>query len=111
MARTSTPKNQKLKQDAIRLRQELGLNNCEIAARLNHNESTIRYWLRNNCEAGIRNNSPLKFNTVHVMDCVDGMAKLPHESIDLVFTDPPYQVANNDISRPGRTDFKRNYEK
>jgi DNA modification methylase len=26
------------------------------------------------------------------MDCVDGMGKLPHESVDLVFADPPYNL-------------------
>lgn len=26
------------------------------------------------------------------MDCVEGMARLPHQSVDLVFADPPYNL-------------------
>ena len=33
---------------------------------------------------------PLALNTVHAMDCVEGMKKLPDTSIDVVVTSPPY---------------------
>jgi hypothetical protein len=92
VARTLTPERQKLKQDAVRLRQEMGWSERQIANHLGLPQPTIHVWLINKSEPNMINNSPLKFNTVHVMDCVDGMGKLPHESIDLVFADPPYNL-------------------
>lgn len=32
-------------------------------------------------------------NTVRLMDCVEGMKKLPNNSIDLILTDPPYGIS------------------
>ena len=29
---------------------------------------------------------------VHVMDCLEGMKRLSHEYVDLVFADPPYNI-------------------
>lgn len=96
MGRTLTAEGRKLRDDAIRLRQELGWSKRRIAAHLEHNESTIRYWLRNNLESDMRkNNKPLPLNQVHIMDCIRGMNRLPHDYIDLVFADPPYLVSSN----------------
>jgi site-specific DNA-methyltransferase (adenine-specific) len=90
-----TPERQKLKQDAIRISQELGWSNHKIAAHLDIPRRTIDSWVGNNPKAKAGNNSPLTFNTVHSLDCLDGMAKMPHESIELVFADPPYNIGVN----------------
>lgn len=34
----------------------------------------------------------LKFNEIYNMDCIEGMKKIPKESIDLVITDPPFAI-------------------
>ena len=90
MARTLTPERQKLKQDAIRLRRELGWSERRIARHLTIDYRTIHRWLPHNG----RHNMPhiLPLNHVHIMDCLQGMGKLPHDYIDLVFTDPPYNL-------------------
>jgi len=36
-----------------------------------------------------------EINKIYVMDCLDGMKKLPDKSIDLVFIDPPYNVGKD----------------
>jgi len=33
---------------------------------------------------------PLAENTLYLMDCRDGMERIPANSVDLIFTDPPY---------------------
>lgn len=82
-----------LRLDAIRIRQELGWSNRRIATQLSLPEATIRLWLYNNSEAKVRRNgTPLVPNTVYCMDCLDGLRQLPHDSIDLVFADPPYNI-------------------
>ena len=41
---------------------------------------------------------------VLIGDCIEQMNKLPAESIDLVFADPPYNLQlNKDLSRPDQT--------
>lgn len=93
MARTLTPERQKLKQDAIRLHQELGWSNRAIAAHLRIPRRTIDGWVGNNSTPRVgKNNGLLALNTVHIMDCIEGMRRLPHEYVDLVFTDPPYNI-------------------
>ena len=43
-------------------------------------------------------------NRVIVGDCIEKMDKLPPESVDLVFADPPYNLQlNGDLSRPDQT--------
>ena len=43
-------------------------------------------------------------NRVIVGDCIDKMEKLPPESVDLIFADPPYNLQlNGDLSRPNQT--------
>ena len=32
----------------------------------------------------------LKLNDIYCMDCIDGMKKLPNNSVDLIVTSPPY---------------------
>lgn len=88
-----TPDRQKLKQDAIRLRQELGWSERQIAGQLNVPRPTINVWLADNPKRTVaKNNGLLALNTVHIMDCIEGMRRLPHEYVDLVFTDPPYNI-------------------
>ncbi len=43
----------------------------------------------------------LRINKVHRMDALVGLSKLPDASVDLVITDPPYNIA-----RPGRSTMK-----
>lgn len=93
MARTLTPERQKLKQDAIRLRQELGWSERRLAEHLNLACSTIHSYLLNNSEPIMLNNKPsIYLNQVYVVDCIQGMSKLPHDYVDLVFADPPYNI-------------------
>ena len=92
MGRTITPERLKLKQDAIRIRQELGWSNRRIAAHLQVARRSIDSWMGDNSVTRVGNNTKLNLNTLHVMDCADGMAKLPHNSIDLIFADPPYNI-------------------
>ena len=35
----------------------------------------------------------MKTNVIHNQDCIEGMANLPDNSIDLVVTDPPYLMS------------------
>ena len=43
-------------------------------------------------------------NRVLIGDCIEQMNKLPEESIDLVFADPPYNLQlSGDLSRPDQT--------
>jgi len=93
MGRTLTPERQKQKSDAIRIRQELGWSERQIMAHLSLPRRTIRRYVGHNSEAKVgHNNGHLALNTVHVMDCLEGMKRLPHEYIDLVFADPPYNI-------------------
>jgi len=41
----------------------------------------------------VRSNGHLALNMVHVIDCLEGMKRLPHEYVDLVFADSPYNIA------------------
>ena len=42
-------------------------------------------------------------NRVVVGDCIEKMDKLPSESVDLIFADPPYNLQlNGDLSRPNQ---------
>lgn len=34
----------------------------------------------------------LKLNTVHNMDCIEGLKQLPDNSVDSIITDPPYEL-------------------
>lgn len=93
MARTLTPDRQILKQDAIRLRQELGWSIRKIAGHLRLPKSDIYLWVSNNSIPELSNNNgPLALNTVHGMDCVTGLNRLPHDYVHLVFADPPYNI-------------------
>lgn len=44
----------------------------------------------------------LKINTIHRMDAIDGLKKIKDNSVDLIVTDPPYNIAsptNRSIAR------------
>ncbi len=73
MGGVTTPERRKLKEDAIRIRQELGWSYRQIAGHLKEARSTIFDWLSGYPIATASDNSnPLALNTVHVMDCVEG---------------------------------------
>ena len=40
----------------------------------------------------VGSNGHLAANMVRVIDCLEGMKRLPHEYVDLVFADPPYNI-------------------
>ena len=51
---------------------------------------------------------PLELDTIHKMDCVEGMRLLPDHSVDLAVVDPPYNASkgghfswNNSVDLPG----------
>ena len=92
MARKLTPERQELRLNAIRLRQELGWSNRAIMAHLSLPETTIRRWLRHNNSHDTRHNKPLTPNALYCMDCLEGLRRLPHDSVNLVFADPPYNI-------------------
>jgi hypothetical protein len=106
MARTLTPERKKLRQDAIRIRQELGWSERRIAEYLGLDPTTTHRFVKQYTLDKVKHNhrllhkgdiktlhnSHLTLNQVYIMPCEDGMAKLPHESIDLVFADPPYNI-------------------
>lgn len=37
----------------------------------------------------------MKTNIIHQMDCIEGLRKLPDNSIDLIVTDPPYMISQS----------------
>jgi hypothetical protein len=98
MARTLSPERQKLKQDAIRIRMELAWSEREIAAHLGIDPATSHRFVKHltldkvkharqllhNSDIETLHNLPLIFNQVYIMDCLNGMAKLPHECTDSV---------------------------
>jgi site-specific DNA-methyltransferase (adenine-specific) len=44
----------------------------------------------------------LEINKIHCMDCLEGLKQLPDNSVDLVVTDPPYNIAKDgDIFKIG----------
>jgi modification methylase len=48
--------------------------------------------------------SPLPFNQILIGDCVERLARLPAESVDLVFADPPYNLQlEQTLSRPDQS--------
>jgi len=48
--------------------------------------------------------SPLALDQIHIGDCVGELGRLPGESIDLVFADPPYNLQlQSALSRPDQS--------
>jgi modification methylase len=47
---------------------------------------------------------PLPFNQILIGECIDRLARLPAESVDLVFADPPYNLQlERSLSRPDQS--------
>ncbi|MBS1648821.1 MAG: site-specific DNA-methyltransferase [Bacteroidetes bacterium] len=47
---------------------------------------------------------PFNFNTIVQGDCIEQLKKLPDNSVDLIFADPPYNLQlNGDLYRPNQT--------
>ena len=42
----------------------------------------------------------METNIVYQEDCIEGMKKIPDNSIDLVLTDPPYNITQNEWDKP-----------
>ena len=50
----------------------------------------------------------LPLNEIIVGDCIEELAKLPEQCVDLVFADPPYNLQiNNELLRPNNTKRRR----
>ncbi len=47
----------------------------------------------------------MRLNTIYNKDCLKGMEKLPNESIDMVFADPPFNVGKKYGSSDRRDDY------
>ena len=46
----------------------------------------------------------LKLNKIHLGDCIDLLKRIPDNSVDLIFADPPYNLQlNGDLYRPNQT--------
>ena len=47
-------------------------------------------------------------NEIIVGDCIEELAKLPAQCVDLIFADPPYNLQiNNELLRPNNTQGRR----
>ncbi len=47
---------------------------------------------------------PLELNKLHQGDCIELLKKIPDNSVDLIFADPPYNLQlNGDLYRPNQT--------
>lgn len=49
-------------------------------------------------------------NTVHNMDCMDGMKEYPDKFFDLAVVDPPYGIGINKSGRLGKYGGKKNWD-
>jgi len=108
VSRTLTPERQALRQDAIRIREELGWSVRDIAGHLSLPKTDIHRWVSHISQPALSHNAaPLELNKVHIMDAVHGMYRLPHDSVDLIFADPPYNLGVNYFN--GHSDRLKNY--
>lgn len=83
-------------QNAVDVVEELEWSNRTIAAHLSLPRRTLDGWVGENGVPILgKNGIPLALNTVLVMDAQEGMNRLPHESVDLIFADPPYNSGVN----------------
>lgn len=41
--------------------------------------------------------SGLETNHIYNMDCIEGLRMMPDNSVDLILTDPPYNLDNSDM--------------
>src|SRR5262249_43355852 len=54
--------------------------------------------------AGKAGGAKLPLNRIIVGDCIEVLNRLPEESVDLVFADPPYNLQlNNELFRPNNS--------
>ena len=71
----------------------LDVSERQVAGHLNVPRPTINVWLADNPKCKVAKNiAPLSPNNIYCMDCLDGLRQLPHDSVDLVFADPPYNI-------------------
>lgn len=46
----------------------------------------------------------LELNQIHQGDCIELLKKIPNNSVDLIFADPPYNLQlNGELYRPNNT--------
>lgn len=121
MARTLTPERQALALEAKNLR-EFGYTQQEIADALVVPQQTIFRWLAkvgNGVRPKVSNVKQLPTMPLVVLPTLDitlypcryedAGGSIPDGSIDLILTDPPYLVSNNDITRSNQDDLRRDF--
>jgi len=93
VARTLTPERQKLKQEALSLRYDLGWTVPQIVRQLNLSRPTIYRYLSHNSRTRLSHNIG---NITHLEgDCLEILPTMPDNSIDVLLTDPPYSVMDD----------------
>lgn len=121
MSRTLTPERQALALEAKNLR-EFGYTQQEIADALGVPRQTIDRWVPKTGN-GLRGKMSKKGKlpikplialptldiTLYPCRYEDAGGSIPDKSIDLILTDPPYLVSDNDITRTNQASLQRNF--
>ncbi|MBV6343234.1 DNA methyltransferase [Candidatus Magnetobacterium casense] len=121
MARMLTLERQGLALEAKNLR-EFGYTQQQIAEALGVPRQSLGRWLKivGNGKPDKMGNSkelptyplaqlPTMGITLYPCRYEEAAGLIPDDSIDLIVTDPPYLVSNNDISRNNQADLQRNF--
>lgn len=49
-----------------------------------------------------------EYNKIYNMDCLEGMKQMPDNSVDVLFTDPPYALGSEiEVKENGKVDYKK----
>lgn len=92
-----TPERETLRRDAIQLRRELGWSQRQIASHLGVTRAIVQRWLAANHAIACNGNhgglavTPTVLGVVTIADAIEGMNSQPHNSVHLIFADPPYK--------------------
>lgn len=121
MGRTLTPEREALALEAKNLR-EFGYTQQKIADAFGIPRQTIGYWLSivgngKTVKVGNHKSMPtMSLVTLPTIDATlypcryeDAGGSIPDKSIDLILTDPPYLVSDNDITRTNQADLQRDF--
>ena len=119
MARTLTPERRELALEAKNLR-EFGYTQQEIADAFRKPRRTIAYWLSivangTSGKVATRNHlARIPLTTMATIDITlypcryeEKENDIPRKSVDLILTDPPYLVSDNDITRTNQASLHR----
>lgn len=117
--RKLTPERQALALEAKNLR-EFGYTQQEIADAFGKPRRTIAYWISivangTSGKVATRNHlARIPLTTMATIDitlypCRYEDSSIPNKTIDLILTDPPYLVSNNDISRANQANLQRDF--